>query len=211
MNTKKAISFILFLLVCLSLGYLYFQSNNLPQTQPNNRLTSHQEESTEEVKDTQGFVFNEIRKENSQFPKASLDADISLTELKIAMDDYYQTKYSEEEKRLAKQNIPSKDLESLQKSFEENDSLKKLKATVEPVEIEIAGENLKVARIIIPFTYKEAKRIKDNNDILILNEALAQLGNHLIMVAYYNEKDQILTPMHLTNSLNPLFYNEAIE
>lgn len=212
MKSKKLLFIVFLLLACLGLGYLYLQSNNDAQRPANSPETSSQVQTTEDApKDTKGFPFNEKRKENSQYPKASLDADISLSELKEAMDEYYQSKYSDEEKKLAKQTIPNKDLESLQKSFKENDSLKKLKATVEPVEIEIAGETLKVARIVIPFTYKEAKQIKDNNDILVLNEALAQLGNHLIMVAYYNNETQILTPMHLTNSLNPLFYNESIE
>ncbi|UPQ86301.1 hypothetical protein M0R79_02675 [Ignavigranum ruoffiae] len=215
MKTKKqSLGLILVILALIAIIYLvsgYFlkPKNEVPDSPT---VTDEQmQETSNQATDTKGQPFQEKIDANSPYPVASLDAGISISELRKAMDQYYQEVYTEEEKKMSQTKIDRQDIKRLQDSFKNNDSLKALKANVESVEMQVAGETVYVARIVLPFTYQEAEKTKANNDILVLNEALAQLGNHLIMIAYYDQSNKTLTPMHLTNSLNPLFYNETMK
>ena len=215
---KKIIITLLLIMSLIGLVYIYSNNDTVDTSNQNRKeeitsniettLTNEEESSPEDI---QGNPFNESIPNGSPFPVASLDAGISISALKEAMDNYYLENYTEEEKKKSTTPIKSTDLKSLQNTLKSNKQLKKLKAQVEPVEIEIADQTVYVARIIIPFTFHEAEKLQANNDILILNEALAHLGNHLVMVTYFDKVNQTLTPMHLTNSLKPLFYNESVK
>ena len=61
-------------------------------------------------------------------------------------------------------------------------------------------------KVIVPMAREQAKQVLNDNDIQILNQVLARLGNRLVMIAYYDEASQTLLPVHLTNNTNPLFY-----
>lgn len=213
-SKKQAWGLLLIIIVLIAIIALATSFFLKPKEADKNTATVNSEQNqtqSQVAKDTKGQPFQETISSTSPYPVASLDAGVSISELRKAMDQYYQEVYTQEEKEISQSKINTADLNRLQKSFDSNDSLKDLKAKVEPVEIQVAEQTVYVARIVIPFTYQEAEKIKANNDILVLNEALAQLGNHLIMIAYYDDQNKTLTPMHLTNSLNPLFYNESLK
>ena len=58
-------------------------------------------------------------------------------------------------------------------------------------------------------TYSQAEKKCQENDTKVINAALSELGNRLLIVAYYDEAEQILRPMHLVNSTESLYFDDA--
>lgn len=172
--------------------------------------TSEENNNKPVAKDIKGAPFKEKIPENSPYPMAQLDEGISISELQQAMSTYYHENYSEEDKKINQSEIIPRELERLQKSFKEDERFKELNILVEPIIINIDNNELHVARVTVPMTFKEAESKLANNDIAILNETLSNIGDRLVMIGYYDKNTEILTPMHLTNSLKPLFYNQYL-
>lgn len=202
---KKLIALFLTLIL---LNCLVLPLSGTDQVQAQSSTQTPPQKNSKEVAD---LVFKEIPLKESPYPQASLNVSIPVKEIQNAMATYYRDNYSQEEKKQAKDPFNDIDILTLQKTFKENDAFKKFKIDVDVVTLKLAGDTLQVARVILPMTYRQAENIQEGQDLMILNESLAHLGNHLVMIAYYNKDTKTLTPLHLTNANNPLFYNAEIE
>ena len=211
MYKKISLFFLLFLIVGCSKETKTSQStsNNNSNTEQSSQIESI-EEIKSTAKDIKGAPFQEEIPENSPYPIAQLDEGVSISELRQAYTQYYKENYQGKDKEINLDEIVPRELERLQRSFDEDDRFKALDISVEQVTMTIDTDQVHVARVIVPMTYKEAESELKNNDIAILNETLSNIGDRLVMIAYYDESTNTLTPMHLTNSLKPLFYNQYL-
>lgn len=155
--------------------------------------------------DTFNNVFNESVVGQDRYPETSLPDSIPISELRIAIDEFYETVLSEEDKQLNYEKVDGETLQTLQQTFTNNEIYEPLNITVDQVEIELGGQVNYVARVVIGMNYEEAEALVNENDILVLNEALAQLENRIVLVTYYDEANNTLLPYHLTNTTNSLF------
>lgn len=145
---------------------------------------------------------------NSDYTTLTIPADIPQ-DLNQGIEDYYTNNLSQEEKEVNFKEIEKKSLENIQKFIQLDDDLAKLDVKIDQVSLKINGDTLYVPRLIVPVTYNEAEKKAKDNDTRLINHALTELGNHLVLVAYYNPQDKSLTPMHLVNSKHSLFYYES--
>lgn len=164
-------------------------------------------ESTESFPDNDTFnnVFNETAIGQDRYPETSLPDTIPISELRIAINEFYETVLTEDEKELNYDKVDGETLQILQQTFSNNEVYKPLEITVDQIEMELGGKTNYIARIVIGMTHEEAEAIIDENDILVLNEALAHLDNRIVLVAYYDEEAGTLLPYHLNNTTNSLF------
>lgn len=159
--------------------------------------TSSEEES--------GPLFDESIVGDSEYPASTIPSDINKSDLKSAIDDYYASQYTNQEKENGQSRIAEENLDAIETALANNTSLSELSASVDQIQMKLADDTVYVARIIVPMTYTQANNIYDDNDIELLTVALTELGNRLVMISYYDESTQELTPYHLTNSTKPLF------
>lgn len=143
----------------------------------------------------------------SDYSTLTLPADLPQ-DLNQGIEDYYTNKLGQEEKEINFKQIENKSLENIRKFIQLDDDLAKLKVKIDQVSLKIQGDTLYVPRLIIPMTYKDAEKKAKDNDTRLINHALTELGNHLVLIAYYNPQDKTVTPMHLVNSKHSLFYYE---
>lgn len=207
-------------MICLTLFLVGCQQNPISQPRPKETQTENTEGTVSQadlnLDDDQtgqlivSGVFNEITygKASDKYPASSLDMDLDTASLLQAVDDYYTQEYSPEEKAINQEPIDSQDLNLVKKVLENNEIIQDLDAKIDQVEMTLAGETAYVARIVVPYSYAQAQSIVDRNDYILMNESLAQLGNRLVMIAYYDQDNNTLVPYHLTNRTKPLFtYN----
>ncbi|XJS10401.1 hypothetical protein ACF3NG_09725 [Aerococcaceae bacterium WGS1372] len=150
-------------------------------------------------------VFDEFVIGQDRYPNTMLPNNIPISELRTAINEYYTVALSQEDKELNFEKVEPETLESLQNHFSDNEVFSPLDITVDQIEITLDGQANYVARIVIDMTYEEAEEIVEDNDILVLNESMAQLDNRLVLVAYHDKETNTLLPYHLTNSTNSLF------
>ncbi|MGX7092868.1 hypothetical protein [Hutsoniella sourekii] len=152
--------------------------------------------------------FDEVLPEDSPYPVATIEHDIDIQELRDIMTDYFKNTYTQEEQEVNYQSIDSSTLQQVQAVLDEE--FPDLQAHVEEVQIEIAGKKTYVLRVIIPMTYQEAEKKATENNIHLLNTIFNEIPNRLVMLAYYDPSQDTVTPLTLTNYLNPIFYNEQL-
>ena len=151
-------------------------------------------------------VFDETILGTSNYPKVSVPLQFSREELITAITEYYKTNYSTAEKEANFSEIDSELIDSIQSFLSSDETLSPLQAEIRQIQFNLDNDSLYVAQVIVPMTREQAKQVLNDNDIQILNQVLARLGNRLVMIAYYDEASQTLLPVHLTNNTNPLFY-----
>ncbi|UUX32973.1 hypothetical protein [Fundicoccus culcitae] len=161
-------------------------------------------EETEEVVES-GPLFDESVLGDSDFPPSSIPNDVNKADLQTAMDEYYATQYTAQEKTNTQSRISDEQLTAIQTTIDNNEALAPLNASVDQIQMSLDNDTVYVARIIVPLTYTQANNTAENNDIDFLTIALTELGNRLVMITYYNENSQELIPYHLTNSTKPIF------
>lgn len=151
-------------------------------------------------------IFNEtVTQGDNPWPQASIPDDLSTAELQAEITKFYETNYSDADRSKNQQPVADSDLAALQSVYDGNETFQGLQAQVDQVQLEIGGDDLYVVRVVVPMTYDQAEAIKEKQDITLLNEALSQVDNHLVLLAYYDEAADQLIPYHLTNNTDPLF------
>lgn len=146
-----------------------------------------------------------------ELPQATVDVGLSVEELREAMINYYKEDFSPEEKAENQQEIDPDRLAELIEELEKIEWINSLKPQLDQVSFTVDGNTLYALRIIIPMSYQNAEALHPNHDIQLLNEVFTYSRNHLVLLGYYDEAKQIVTPLHLTTQSSPLFYNEAID
>lgn len=156
-------------------------------------------------------VFNESELSTTDLPNTSLDESISYQELNQEMVTFYNDQFDEDAKEMNSQPVDDDTMAQLQYSLDNNGILQGLQATADQVVITIDGQDNYVTRVTVPMTYEESVSIVNDNDILLMNEALAQVGGlRLAQINYYDPTTDTLTPMHLANANHSLFYNDQL-
>lgn len=167
------------------------------------------EESRSDAIDSQsGSLFSESIVGNSDYPVSSIPEDILAEELLPAINDYYHEVFSEVDKSAGAPRVPDLVLQAIEEVINQEEDLSQLNVTVDQISLQLDGSTIYVPRVVIPMSYSEAESIAYENDIRTFNHALTEVGNRLVMVAYYNSDTDTLMPMHLMNLSNSLFYYE---
>lgn len=159
----------------------------------------------EEPEQAVGNVFGEDIIGDNLYPPTALDSDIPVGELREAMNEYFEEIVPAEEKDNSTEPIDEGILENIHLSLDTNEVYEPLEATVDQIVISLQDQDQYVLRIVVPMSPEEARNIEPNNDILLLNEALAQVGNRLVLIAYLDESGEFLIPYHLNTSTYSLF------
>lgn len=156
-------------------------------------------------------AFNEVELTPTDLPQSRLSMETlqsSYQDLHQAMNDYFLQELSEAEKAANTHPIPEEDLATLERSLASNDVLAPLQVQVDQVTIPLGGQTNYVTRLVVPMPYEKAERTLADHDILLLNEALALVGDRLTLLAHWDPQGNSLTPMHLANSSHAIFYND---
>lgn len=161
-----------------------------------------------ETTNDKASLFNEEVIGQSDYPVSSPPADVVVAELMLAIEDYYANNFSEDEKFANTPQITDAAITNITDLINSNEALAELDVTVDQVTLELNGQSLYVPRIIVPMTYSESIRLAAENDVALFNSAITEVGNRLVMIAYYNTATDTLTPMHLMNLSHSLFYYE---
>lgn len=225
--------FILLVLTILLAGILYMNFQpNMSNTKPINveQTTTTKEDSASQVEvissestmqettiettaeeTTVASLFNEEVLNNRDYPLADVPTDLLNVDIYTAINTYYVENYSDEEKVANQTALTDEELTNLATVLNDKETLKGLELTVDQVSMTLADQKVYIPRIIVPVTYENAQRIAADNDINILTEALTEIGNRLIMIAYYNPQNDQLLVYHLTNWTKPLFTYQTAE
>lgn len=167
------------------------------------------EESRSDAIDSQsGALFSENIVGDSDYPVSSIPDDILAEELLPAINDYYREVFSEVDKSAGTPRVPDLVLQAIEDVINQEEDLSQLNVTVDQISLQLDGNIIYVPRVVIPMSYSEAESIAYDNDIRVFNHALTEVGNRLVMVAYYNSETNTLMPMHLMNLSQSLFYYE---
>lgn len=164
-------------------------------------------EENEETQTTQS-LFNEEIIGQSDYPVSTSPDNIDPSELMAAIEEYYATNFSEDEKFANTPQVSDGAITSMAAIINSNDGLAQLDVSVDQISIELNGQKIYIPRIIVPMTYSESVKLVDENDVALFNSAITEVGNRLVMIAYYNPATESVTPMHLMNLNHSLFYNE---
>lgn len=218
---------ILLLLTVILAGVLYI--NFIPQSFNSNKMkeeqttlsdntngsqveivTDNQAESettiaSTEVETTVDSLFNEAIINNRDYPQANVPEELLNVDIYTAINEYYIANYSEEEKAANQTALTDVELDNLTEALNQKDALNGLDLTVDQVTMNLDDEKVYIPRVIVPVTYENAQRIAEDNDINILSDVMTEIGNRLIMIAYYNPQEKELYVYHLTNWTKPLF------
>lgn len=167
--------------------------------------TIEPEVTSEEPAQAVDNVFGEDIIGDNPYPPTALTSDIPVVVLRDAMDEYFAEIVPAEEKNNSTEPIDEDILDNIQLSLDTNAVYEPLEATVDQMVISLQDQDQYVLRIVIPMPPEEARKIEPNNDILLLNEALAQVGNRLVLIAYLDQSGEFLIPYHLNTSTYSLF------
>lgn len=218
---------ILLLLTVILAGVLYinfipqsFNSNKMKEEQttlsdntngPQVEIVSDNQAESEttiastEVETTVDSLFNEAIINNRDYPQANVPEELLNVDIYTAINEYYIANYSEEEKAANQTALTDVELDNLTEALNQKDALNGLDLTVDQVTMNLDDEKVYIPRVIVPVTYENAQRIAEDNDINILSDVMTEIGNRLIMIAYYNPQEKELYVYHLTNWTKPLF------
>ncbi len=150
--------------------------------------------------------FNEEVIGYNEYPVTAIPPQLeghNLKELRYAMDLYYSEHFSPEEKEINAQRIPQDAIDSLQKTLDRGLEIQKLEASVAQVKVLLDGETTYITRIVVPKTYEQAEELVPENDHVLLAEAVTEVGDRLVMIAY--EYDGQIVPYHLFTTQHSLF------
>ncbi len=166
---------------------------------------------SESVDPNRQGVFNESALTSTSYPKSTLDETISYQDLDNELATFYSEHFDNNAKEANSQPVDDDTMAQLQYTLDHNEILKDLTAVADQVLIEIDDQENYVTRITIPMTYSEAESLVKDNDILMMNEGLAQIGGQrLVQLNYYDPEENTVTPMHLANANHSLFFNDAL-
>nr|WP_276932398.1 hypothetical protein [Globicatella sulfidifaciens] len=158
-----------------------------------------------EAETTVDSLFNESIINDRDFPQANVPENLLNVDIYTAINEYYIANYSEEEKTANQTALTDVELDNLAEVLNQKDALSGLELTVDQVTMNLDDEKVYIPRVIVPVTYENAQRIAEDNDINILSDVMTEIGNRLIMIAYYNPQEKELYVYHLTNWTKPLF------
>lgn len=145
---------------------------------------------------------------DSDYPLITLPDEVP-EDINLAISEYFNTKLTEEEQANNYQQVPLSSLKKIKDFIHLDEDLAQLNVATEQVSLKMGQDLIYVPRIIVPMTYSEAEKVAEDNDTRLLNLALTELGNRLVLLAYYHEEADELLPRHLINSSHSLFYFEA--
>ncbi|MBK0348501.1 hypothetical protein JDW15_07605 [Aerococcaceae bacterium zg-ZJ1578] len=168
-------------------------------------ITTESVTETTTVAPTVATLFGEKVIGQSDYPTAAIPSRLDGMDIYPAINQYYQENYSHDEKAANQQEVSANDIQELQDILNANEQLSSLHLTVDQVTMELDNQTVYIPRIIVPMTYTDAQQTLPDNDVTILTESMTQLGNRLIMIAYYDTNANTLTVYHLTNWTTPLF------
>lgn len=157
---------------------------------------------------TDRTFLNEKLDEKADYPELTLPEN-APQDLNQAIQVYYQEKFTQTQKENSQKPLTQSQLKALKKSLNTEEELKELDLAVDQSQLKIGSDTLYVPRLIVPMTYSQAEKKCQDNDTKVINAALSELGNRLLIVAYYDEAEQILRPMHLVNSTESLYFDDA--
>lgn len=206
-KTYKSIKFstlILFIVTIFSFFYLVSQHTHFVGAQVK---VTQETQTNKEGK----VIFDEKIEKDSSLPQATLSTDMSIDDLKEAMSQYYKHEYTDDEKKLSQETIDPSTLEEFYSQLSLNKSLATLDIQLDTVEMTLDKDTLVVPRIIITLPKLKAKTFVPDHDILVLNEATTFFNNRIVMVAYLDEENNTITPLHLSNSTKSIFYNNHLK
>lgn len=167
------------------------------------------EESRSLAMETQdGSLFNETVVGDSVYPTSTIPENILADELMAGINDYYRETFSETDQSAGTPRVPDLVLQSIADIINKEDDLSNLAIAVDQISMQLDDRTVYVPRVIVPMSYSEAEAIASDNDTRLFNHALTEVGNRLVMIAYYDSASDTLTPMHLMNLTNSLFYLE---
>lgn len=160
------------------------------------------------IESQEGALFNETIVGDSDFPVSTIPDNILADELMTGINDYYRETFSETDKSAGTPRVPDLVLQSIVDVINKEEDLSSLNIAVDQISLQLDESTIYVPRVIVPMSYSEAEAIATENDTRLFNHALTEVGNRLVMVAYYDATTDTLTPMHLMNLTNSLFYLE---
>lgn len=156
----------------------------------------------------EGSLFNETVVGDSVYPASTIPDNILADELMQGINDYYRETFSETDKSAGTPRVPDLVLQSIEDIINKEEDLSSLTIAVDQISMQLDDQTIYVPRVIVPMSYSEAEAIASDNDTRLFNHALTEVGNRLVMIAYYDSESDTLTPMHLMNLTNSLFYLE---
>lgn len=165
-------------------------------------------EEKDEEADSDAALFNESVMGDSEFPTATVPESVTQSELLSAIEEYYIANFSAEQQEANAPQVTDAALANVLDLINGNEALAQLNVTVDQISMVLNGQTIYVPRVIVPMTYSESTAIAEENDVALFNSAITEVGNRLIMIAYYDEASDQLMPMHLMNLNHSLFYNE---
>ncbi|MGF3111987.1 hypothetical protein [Facklamia sp. P9177] len=177
------------------------------QTTENLESEDSQKEQTEKNKqsNTAPRFLKEKLSVSSDFPNLTLPDEVPQ-DINQAMESYYLNNFTNQEQQVNKNKVASKDLNQILSQINSEEDLSQLDVSIDQSQFQINGETIFIPRIIVPLTYQEAEKIASDNDTRLINHALTQVGNRLVLLAYYRPQTKELIPMHLVNSTHSLFF-----
>ncbi|NLJ17373.1 hypothetical protein [Globicatella sulfidifaciens] len=180
-------------------------SDNQAESETTIASTEVETTSPSEAETTVDSLFNEAIINNRDYPQANVPEELLNVDIYTAINEYYIANYSEEEKAANQTALTDVELDNLTEALNQKDALNGLDLTVDQVTMNLDDEKVYIPRVIVPVTYENAQRIAEDNDINILSDVMTEIGNRLIMIAYYNPQEKELYVYHLTNWTKPLF------
>ena len=168
--------------------------------------SSSESQASQPIDTTTPFL-NESFDSNAQYKKTAAPEGIDMAELNTAINDYYRQNFDESEKQINFTPVTKEALQKLQQSLTADTSLAKLKAKVDQMTIQLDNKTNYVVRVVVPTTHAKANQQVPDSEIQLLTHTLAQIGNRLVLVGYYDQTTQNIVPVSLSNNSNPLFYN----
>ena len=168
--------------------------------------SSSESQASQPIDTTTPFL-NESFDSNAQYKKTAVPEGIDMTELNTAINDYYRQNFNESEKQINFTPVTKEALQKLQQSLAADTNLAKLKAKVDQMTIQLDNKTNYVVRVVVPTTHAKANQQVSDSEIQLLTHTLAQIGNRLVLIGYYDQATQSVVPVSLSNNSDPLFYN----
>lgn len=153
-------------------------------------------------------MFNEEIVGQSEYPTSTSPDNIDSAELMAAIEEYYINNFSQDEQFTNTPKVTDGAIVNITELIDSNEALAQLNVSVDQISMQLDGQTLYVPRIIVPMPYSESVNLVSENDVALFNSAITELGNRLVMIAYYDPATENLTPMHLMSLNHSLFYYE---
>ena len=182
------------------------ESSTTSSTSATSTATSSENQASKPVDTTTPFL-NESFESNAQYKKTAAPEGIDMAELNTAINTYYRDNFDASEKEANLTPLPQSELQALQTTLDQDENLASLNAKVDQMSIQLDGKTNYVARIVVPMPRAQANQQVPESEIQLLAHSLAQIGNRLVMIGYYDQATNSVIPVTLSNNSDPLFYN----